>query len=209
MKLYSQEFRSMLVQAANTVEEQTSAEIMVVVQPRAADYSDIPLRLSAALSFVAFSFMMLAPYPFSDHTIFAGTLLSFAAGICIGIVPWISRGVAGRKRLKRNAEIMARAVFQKAGMHHTRRKVGMFIFFSVFEQQVLLLPDRGVEQAIPQEEWETMKRSLAAVFDSSHPAEAVIAGIEALSGVFSLYLPKGPDDLDELPEIIDLRFGEQ
>lgn len=72
------------------------------------------------------------------------------------------------------------------------------------EKCVYLLPDRGVEIAIPTEDWELLRRDFQGVFANKHPHEALLAELDKSRALFSRYLPAQAHDINELPNILDI-----
>jgi len=183
------------------IESQSHVELVVLVKPRIQGYSEYPLAVGVSLAFITLSYFRFSPEFYEDWVIYAGTVLSFVLGAIItGGIPSVLRLLIGRKRLEKSAEIMARACFQKGGIHHTRDKTGVLIFIAFWEQQIVILPDRGVESAIPPSEWEIIQQDFRRVFRATNTGTAFVAKLEAMQTVFSQYIPPVDGDINELPD---------
>jgi len=119
-------FRAAVGQAIARIESQSHVELVLVVKPKTQSYAEYPLAIGAALALLALSYFRFAPEAFEDWIVYAGTIGAFTlgAGLTFGI-PGLLRLAAGRKRLEKSTEIMARACFQKGGIHHTRDEYGV------------------------------------------------------------------------------------
>ena len=128
------------------------------------------------------------------------------AGGCVWVAgaPALLRLAAGRRRLEKSTETMARACFQKGGVHHTRDKTGVLVFVALLERQVAVIADRGVESAVPPAEWAKIRRDLNAVFRAKNPAAELSARLDGLAAVFGRYVPQVEDDANELPDNLEI-----
>ncbi len=202
---FNDETRAKIGKVIAQIESQSHAELVVIVKDRIQGYAEYPLAVGATLAFVALSYFRFSPDFYEDWMIYAGTVLGFVLGaVLTGGIPFLLRRLVGRKRLAKTAEIMARACFQKGGIQHTRDKTGMLIFIAVWERQIVILPDRGVESAIPPTEWQTIQHDFQGVFHAKSPAADFIAKLEGLLAVFSRYIPQVEGDTNELPDHLEV-----
>ena len=99
---------------------------------------------------------------------------------------------------------MARAIFQKGGINHTRAKTGVLIYCSFLEQSVYILPDRGIEMAIPHEEWQSLRQEFNLIFADKKPTDALLNALLKTRLLFGRYLPARADNINELPNNLDI-----
>lgn len=192
-------------QAISRIESQSRSELVVMVKQRAGVYSEYPLAAGTILAFLSLTYFRFAPSYFDEWLIYAGTLSAFILGaVGVGASPALTRLAAGRKRTEKSVEIMARACFQKGGMHHTASKTGVLIFVALLERRVLLIPDRGVESAIPPVEWVEAQEAFDEIFRSKNPEDALIGKLDELGMLFSRYLPPSGVNLNELPDNMEV-----
>jgi putative membrane protein len=144
---------------------------------------------------------------FADWVVYAGTIAAFVlAAVLVGGIPALLRLAAGRKHLEKSTDLMARASFQKGGIHHTRSETGLLIFIALLERQVAVIPDRGVELALPPEEWGQIRRGLNGIFQAKNPAVALLAELEKLQTALARHHPQTADDLNELPDHLEIEL---
>jgi putative membrane protein len=205
LKYLNEAFRADVGRAIARIESQSHAEVVVVVKEHVNSYMQYPLGIGAICAFVALTYFRFAPDFFDEWIIYAGTIVAFVLGAAITAgLPGILRLLVGKNRLAKATEIMARAYFQKGGIHHTRDKTGVLIFVALFERQVAVIADRGVEMAIPPKEWEKIRRDLNAIFQTPNPASALLDKLAGLQAVFSQYVPQVADDTNELPDNLEI-----
>ena len=197
--------RANLSRVIAQIEIQSHAELAVIIKSRIHGYAEYPLGVGAALAFVALTYFRFSYDFYADWVVYTGTVSCFVLGaVLTGGIPGILRLLVGRKRLEQTAEIMARACFQKGGIHHTRDNIGVLIFIAVWEKQIVILPDRGAEAAIPPGEWKKIQQDFRGVFRANNPAHELMAKLEGLLPVFSHYIPQVEGDINELPDNLEV-----
>jgi putative membrane protein len=202
---FNDEIRAKISRTISRIESQSHAELVVIIKSRIHGYSEYPLAIGTMLAFVALTYFRFSLDFYADWVVYSGTVLSFVLGaIFTGGIPSLLRLLVGKKRLNKSAEIMARACFQKGGIHHTRDKTGVLIFIAVWERQIVILPDRGAELAIPPTEWEKIKQEFRGVFRTTNPANDLVAKLEGLLTIFSQYIPQVVGDINELPDNLEI-----
>lgn len=207
LKYLNATFRADVGEAIAEIERQSHAELVLIVKEHANSYAQYPLAVGTALAFIALTYFRFAPDFFEEWIIYAGTVVAFVLGaVLTGGIPGLLRLVIGKKRLAKTTEIMARAYFQKGGIHHTRDKTGVLIFVAVLERQVAIIPDRGVELAVPPSEWNKIRRDFNAIFQAKNPAVELLATLHRLQTIFSQYLPQVEDDTNELPDNLEIEL---
>ncbi len=205
MKQFNDDFKTKLYQAISDIENNSLVEIVTVIRQQSAKYSDIGLLTAAIASFILFSVMMFIPVDIPAYWIYTSTVLFFLlvhfsvmsiSGILLKLIP--------KKRLEKNVEILARAVFQKGGMRFTKEHIGVLFFISYFEKKAIIIADRGVEMAIPQEEWKDIQQQFSTIFDNDNVAENILKFLSTTKSTFNKYIPPIENDINELPDNLEV-----
>jgi uncharacterized membrane protein len=102
------------------------------------------------------------------------------------------RGVSARER--------AIAVFSELGVWDTERNNGVLLYLLLAERDVEIVADRGFNGKVSAEEWEGVCRRMEGALRDGRAAEAVIAGIQALSSIVARHFPPAPGGRNELPD---------
>ena len=196
-----------MVDSVREIESKSSAEIVAVVKIRSGNYNDIALWSGFAVMFIVYSFFMFSPFDFDVYLIYILSLLSFFVGYAkVRIFNFITFFLTKKARMAHNAEVYARAIFQKGGIRHTTGKTGVLFYLSLFEKQVVILADRGAQNAIPAQEWEKINESFQKIFTNKNHRAAFVETLKNCSTVFAEYLPILPDDVNELPDDLDIEI---
>ena len=207
MKQFTEEFRTKLYDTINEIENNSLVEVVVLIKPQSGSYKDIPLWAGVIFSFLLYTFFMFAPIDFNVFLIYAFTILGFLAiYTLISAMPELISKAIPKKRKERNVEIFARALFQKGGIRFTNQRIGTLIYFSLFEKQAYVLPDRGAQTAVPAEEWEKINAQFQSVFSATDVAGAILSALASCKPVFSTYIPPIENDINELPDDLDVEL---
>lgn len=197
-------FQSRLWNAIHAIEQNSQVEVVVILRPRSESYRDVALLWGFAAGWLCFTYLMFAPEVFSDVTIYLAPQLAFAFGALLGKLPALTRLSICKRRMQKSVEIKARALFQKGGIGHTQRKIGVLVYGSWLEKTIYLLPDRGVETALPAEEWLALRTGFERIFKSGDGHENLLRELQAAKAIFQRYLPPLPNDINELPDDLDI-----
>jgi putative membrane protein len=103
----------------------------------------------------------------------------------------------------------AMAAFYRYGLADTRDESGLLFYISVQERQVRILVDRGVATRVPRERWDALARRTQGYLETGKRATALIEAIECMSAILGDSLPRRPDDVNELPDLVVLRSPEE
>ena len=197
-------FQTQLWEAVKFIERNSQAEVVVVVRAHAANYHAIPLTWGTVSAWLMHTYLVFAPEFFADWWLYCAPMLTFTCFYGLAHLPWIIRLSSRRSSMQKNVEIMARALFQKGGIHHTQTKVGLLIFIAELEQQVYLLPDSGLEIALPAAEWQSLRTEFQQIFNTRQPHIALLGQLEKTATIFSHYLPAQANDINELPDDMEI-----
>jgi putative membrane protein len=206
---FDTEFQSWLYEAVQHIEKKSSVELMVIISPHSNTYPEVPLRTGFVTMFSVFTALVFSPLEYGAYFFYSLTVAAFIIGY---ILPYFSEFIKrlslGKRTLARNTEIRARATFQKVGMHNTKNETGVLIYISSFERVVHILPDRGARLAIPEDVWKKMEVEVAKVFKAENAKQHLLMTLDALVPLFAKHMPAQPDDINELPETIEIDLFE-
>jgi len=203
-KFTHSDFQIQLGDSIAELEQASQIEVVVIIKQKSANYEDVPLGLGANLSLLTLGYLFFVDTSFDDYLVFFAILAAFGLGVLFGLLPVIQRLLAGKKRKQRNVEIMARALFQKGGLHHTSTKVGTLIYLSLLERRVYIVADRGAQMAIPEQEWQNITTNLQSIFKTKNPAESLLIELAKCKDTFHRYIPALENNINELPDDLSI-----
>ena len=143
-------------QRAAAVEKATGVEVVAAVIARADSYPEIPWKafaLGASLAAAAAAATaLLAPRWEAAEAVVETVVAVLAAG---GVMALATIWIAPLARLflprsRREAEVLqsAQAMFLEAGLTRTRRRDGILVLVSLFEREVVVLTDIGLQNRL-------------------------------------------------------------
>lgn len=201
MKEFSEDFRTKLYQTIEEIENNSLVEVVSIIREQSEKYTDVALKVAAVFTMVLFSVLILIPFDIKTSVLHLLPILSFVAVFYIVMsVPALLRLFISQKRMDKSVEIMGRAIFQKGGVRFTEQRIGVLIFISYFEKKVLVIADRGVQLAVPQEDMDNMEKSFNDIFTSNNIGEEFLKVLSSTKDVFSEYIPPVENDINELPD---------
>ncbi len=207
MKQFNDDFKSKLYETIEDIENNSLVEIVSIIKAKSGNYREISLWIASAAMFLTASWLMFSKFEVGVYYIYLLTIVSFIIIYLITELfkPW-KRLFINKNRLKRNVEIYGRAVFQKGGIRFTIEGIGVLFYVSMFEKQVFILPDRGAETSVPDEEWQKMNTDFQKIFSEKDIASAFIKELKNCKNIFAKYIPPVENDINELPDDLDIDF---
>jgi len=205
MKKFNQDFKAKLYETIEDIENNSLVEIVAVVKSKSGEYQNVSLWFASVAMFLAYSYFMFAPPEFGVYFIYFGTLFSFGiVYLLIELIKPLKRFLTKKKRLTRNTDIYARAVFQKGGIRFTNEKIGVLFYVSLFEKSVKIIADRGAFTLVPNEFWSKFKKDFNSIFEADNAADAFITELQKTKAIFAEYILPIENDINELPDDLEV-----
>jgi putative membrane protein len=202
-------------QRVAALESATGVELVAAVIARADSYPEIPWRAFAlGASFAAAAAVargLLHPGWESFEAVVETAVAMLAAGAAAALLTvWIAPFARlFLPRARRQAEVLqhAQAMFLEADLHLTRRRDAILLLVSLFEHEVVLLPDRGIRDQLPAERLEPVVSAVTARLAEGQLQDALLAGIARLEEALAASgFHSRPGETSELPDnVIQVR----
>lgn len=187
--------------AVEAAEERTAAEFVTVIARSSGDYLYLPTLAAAAATLLASGLALVAPWPstFTLRQFYLGQVLGFVA--IYGLCRWwpIRRRLAPRHIQREQARRRAHELFLDLSLAATRDRTGVLFFVSVAERYVEVIADRGVSRVVDDAVWANIVTDFTAAVRQGRITEGFLEAIEACGRVLGERLPRGPADVNELP----------
>jgi len=103
-------------------------------------------------------------------------------------------------RQHQDARSRALAVFSQLRVWDTEANTGVLLYLLWADRAIEIVADRGVAALVPASEWEAVCARVSEGLQTTHPADAVIAGIIRIGELLRAALPASDGTLDELPD---------
>lgn len=202
--------------AVKEAEEKISGEIVPVIVENSGFYSIANYRgslIGASLAFILIIILDRYVTHDSSVTLYYDSVFIFTAVLLGGVIGYvvpnfsslIKRLLVNQKHLDRATRQRAENAFLEEEVFHTRHRTGIMIFISFFEQEVIIMADRGISKVVDQKLWDKMVADLVL----NIRGEKIVEGLEAaIKRCGEILLEKGflntEDDINELRD--DLRI---
>lgn len=116
--------------------------------------------------------------------------------------PTLKKPFISKREMREEVEEAAFTAFYSHGLHRTRDLTGILIYVSVFERQVQVLADKGINDKVDPQVWQKVVAIVSDGIKAGKPAEALCKGVELCGELVEEHFPVKTDDTDELPNLI-------
>lgn len=89
-------------------------------------------------------------------------------------------------------------VFEELKMHETELKNGVLIYLAVADKQFVVCGDKGINDVVPTDFWDTTKQAMIAHFKNGDFKKGLIDGIQKAGAQLKSYFPFQDGDHNEL-----------
>jgi len=106
---------------------------------------------------------------------------------------------------KEDVRDCAAEAFARLGIHKTKLRNGVLIYFAINDRRFAILGDAGINAVVPPGFWEDVKELMSSYFRQQRFAEGLIEGIKRIGDKLKEFFPISTDDINELSN--EVSFG--
>jgi uncharacterized membrane protein len=119
-----------------------------------------------------------------------------------GQICFAVEGALDGRPLFRDQSARARAVdvFSQLRVWDTEKNSGILIYLLLADRDVEIVADRGIDDKVPQAEWDAICRAMETEFRSRNFEGGVLAGITAVTKLLVKHFPASGPHPNELPD---------
>ena len=191
------------------VEKRTGAQIVLAVIERSDTYAELPWKafaLGAAAAGLATVLhdLLMPGWPSSFAVLFAVVSMLATGGACVLLcilLPKFARLFMDAHRAEVEVRQYAQSLFLSREVFATRGRTGVLLLVSMFERQVILLPDAGLSKRLSREAMQAIVVRATTALAAGQVARALGNGLEGLEENLSAPAP-GESPENELPDRI-------
>jgi uncharacterized membrane protein len=99
---------------------------------------------------------------------------------------------------KKSLKELAELEFFRLEMNKTKDNTGILIFLLLTEKQFYILADKGINEKVEPETWNSIKDKMQALFSMGNFAGGIIFGIAEVGRILTNHFPIKPEDKNEL-----------
>ena len=104
--------------------------------------------------------------------------------------------------LKAEVKEAAEKEFFNQGLYRTREETGILIFISVFERQVWVLADRGINEKLSSDTWQDVVELIVDGIKRKRQVDAICQAVDQVGQILETHFPAPLDNPDELKGVI-------
>jgi putative membrane protein len=209
---FSSEDLARIKAAVFEAESKISGEIVPVFVETSGTYTIANYRgglIAAVSAFLTIIFLDRYAQHYAIYDPLIILIVFLVAGVIGGfashyILP-LKRRLIDQQQLDASTRVRAERAFLEQEVFNTRERTGILIFVSFFEQEVIIMADKGISKVVDQKEWDALVRLIIEGIRKNKIVDGLEAAIKR-SG--EILLEKGflraEDDTNELGD--DLRI---
>jgi len=216
---FSKEDLEQINKTVQKAESKTSGEIATAFIKESYDYAIYELIFAVICGFLYFVVMMFFVYEvetfikqmFWDYSnnyllLFYGfsTFLVISIFYFIANISMIDRLIVPKKVMKQKVKERAVRHFMESGVYNTRDRTGILIFISFFFFFIELIADKGINEKIPQEKWNSIVENIIQGIKSDKVIEKLKESIQECGELLEKHFPIKPDDTNELSDDVTI-----
>jgi uncharacterized membrane protein len=89
-------------------------------------------------------------------------------------------------------------------MHKTEQKNAVLFYFATQDKKFAIVADKGINEAVPADFWNSIKHELQAHFKQSNFSSALCKAIQTTGKQLSAFFPLRTNDINELSNDISI-----
>ena len=207
--LLPDEDRDRIRQAVAAAEARTAGEIVPVVVERSYQY---PLADVTGAAVMALPVAIGLTGPLGgllwlgrqNMWVFIGVYaLAFVAfHAIVRHTAWLKRLFIAKREIDEEVHEAAITTFFEQGLYRTRDETGVLIFISLFERKVWVLADRGINDRVENNQWDTIVAGIVDGIRSNSTGQAICDAVVKVGRLLESHFPVKDDDTNELADLI-------
>ena len=206
ISLLNEEEKKQVEAAVAAAEKKTSGEIICMIVHSSYHYpmanvigaTAIALPLALLLTPLIGAWLWIGT---QNMWLFLGifTIFFILGYLTVKWIPMLKRWFVSQSDIDKEVEEAATTQFFLRGLYRTRDRNGMLLFISVFEHKVWVLADKGINEKVPEGQWDAIVTRLTEGLRRHQAAGAICRAINTIGEELKQHFPIKEDDTNELP----------
>lgn len=192
------------------IETHSSAEVVAVIANKSSTTQHVKFTIFLLLTVITFialyGFNLIDYFDSYFYLIAVIHVLNFIISFFLGHTFILQKFLTTNYDQKFQVNNMAELEFYRQRIHMTRSKTGILIYLSIMEKQAVVLCDKSIAEKFPKETWDNIVKIIVDGIRARSLAKGLSAGIEECSQRLKEHFPVEPNDLNELPNHVILRY---
>lgn len=199
--ILSNQDRSRLDQRVAEVEKRTKTQVVLAVIKRSDSYAELPWKSFALGASIAGLLTIILNLPFYDWSAQTTALFTSAATLGGGatfallavFIPGFARLFLSDYRAEVEVRQYAESLFLDRELFATGGRTGFLLLVSLFERQVVLLPDKGLGSRLTEKAMQDVITQMTQALVGGKVSRALETGLDRLTRVLETSAPATPD----------------
>ncbi len=183
--LFTEEEKERIREAVQDAEKETCGEIVPYFVNSSDDYNEASWYLSTIFGMIALlaigisSYLWLLPFRLTPLEISLFTIGVMIAGFLIPVFfSPVKKMIISKTTQTERVQTRAMDAFLQEKVFETEERVGILIFISRLEHQVVVLGDKGINDKVKPEDWEQILSTIIKGIKENRIADGVVRSIE-------------------------------
>jgi len=208
-KILSDQERTQLDQRITEAEKRTGAQIVLAVIERSDSYAELPWKAfalgAAGAGLAAALFNLLRPEWTSGFAVLMAVTATLGVGAACALLciaqPAFARFFLDAHRAEVEVRQYAQSLFLSREVFATRKRTGVLLLVSMFERQVILMPDLGLAKRLSSEAMQEIVDRMTTALAAGQTSRALENGLAGLEEKLAA-TATGEARENELPNVI-------
>lgn len=200
-RFVNDEAKSAFKEAIVSIEDRSSAEVMITVRHHSGSYLHADLILGGLATLATLAFTLFSKFEFTLMSILIDPVI---VGGLIGLLstqlPMMRRMLTLQGARRSRVVTAAQSAFYEKGVRMTSGRTGMLVYISLLEHAVEVVIDRGVQEAVPTKQWQAATAAVEETLTRTMDAGATAKKIAELGEICEAVMERSEDDINELPD---------
>ena len=177
---FSEADKNLVKEAVQSLEKESSGEIVVYFARSSDDYREACWKLAAILGLITLvvfgvlSWLWMLPEDITIPQIVESVVITMLLGYFIPFfLPSLRLGFISESKVSQRVITKAHDVFLQEQMFDTIDRTGLLIFISELEHQVHVMGDKGINEKIEQKDWQEVVQLVITGIKGNQVAEGI------------------------------------
>jgi len=187
-QILSDHDRSELNTLITDVEKQTNSQIVLALIQRSDNYAELPWKafaLGASVTGLIVFIINLLDYGwYTENSVLLAVAGILVGGAILALLTVLMPGFAKQFLSTSGAEVEVRqyaeSLFLSRELFATSKRTGILVMVSLFERKVVILPDRGLSNHLPEDTLQSIIAVMAVFLKQGKVKQAFETGLEQL-----------------------------
>ncbi len=210
-RILSENDRIQLDRLIADAEKRTKAQIVLAAVKRSDSYVELPWKAFAFGASIAglfvFAYDLLLPVWISNTTILISIAATLSSGALLALLavalPGFAKFFLSRHRAEVEVRQYAESLFLSREVFATKERAGILLLVSLFERQVVILPDKGIRDRLNEEALRNIIALVAKPLAKKEVRRALELGLEEFIKALQPSAPAGAPQDELSNEIIE------